>query len=139
MADPRQSRFGQFVAWDELPVLLTFVHFVACLLLACIIDFLFYRGADVLLPPHVVVIALAGCLPAPLWACLWTFLLRRAVRPRKYAPDACQSCGYNLTGNLSGICPECGVAPADAQRSPASDAPASRHPADNEPSSPEDQ
>ncbi len=24
-------------------------------------------------------------------------------------PHCCQHCGYNLTGNVSGICPECGV------------------------------
>ena len=24
-------------------------------------------------------------------------------------PDACHSCGYNLTGNTTGMCPECGT------------------------------
>src|SRR5687768_5635973 len=28
------------------------------------------------------------------------------------APDECPGCGYNLTGNTSGVCPECG-SPAD--------------------------
>lgn len=28
---------------------------------------------------------------------------------RLIAPGHCQSCNYNLTGNLSGICPECGT------------------------------
>ncbi|MGQ9648765.1 MAG: hypothetical protein ACUVXJ_01495 [Phycisphaerae bacterium] len=23
-------------------------------------------------------------------------------------PHCCQKCGYNLTGNVSGVCPECG-------------------------------
>ena len=23
-------------------------------------------------------------------------------------PGTCQQCGYNLTGNISGVCPECG-------------------------------
>jgi predicted Zn-ribbon and HTH transcriptional regulator len=23
-------------------------------------------------------------------------------------PDTCHKCGYNLTGNTSGVCPECG-------------------------------
>lgn len=32
---------------------------------------------------------------------------------RRGFPDGhCQSCGYNLTGNESGICPECGTATA---------------------------
>ncbi|MCC6359323.1 MAG: hypothetical protein IT450_11325 [Phycisphaerales bacterium] len=35
-------------------------------------------------------------------ACL---LLIRWCKP---APNTCRSCGYNLTGNVSGRCPECG-------------------------------
>jgi hypothetical protein len=27
-----------------------------------------------------------------------------------YPPGHCRRCGYNLTGNLSGVCPECGEA-----------------------------
>ena len=30
------------------------------------------------------------------------------LRVPKYAFSACQRCGYNLTGNVSGRCPECG-------------------------------
>jgi predicted Zn-ribbon and HTH transcriptional regulator len=33
--------------------------------------------------------------------------IRRVLRIR---PDHCATCGYNLTGNRSGICPECGAA-----------------------------
>jgi len=25
-----------------------------------------------------------------------------------YPPGSCQACGYDLTGNISGVCPECG-------------------------------
>ena len=28
---------------------------------------------------------------------------------RRYPKGSCQSCNYNLTGNTSGICPECGT------------------------------
>jgi len=28
---------------------------------------------------------------------------------RRIPPGHCQNCGYNLTGNVSGVCPECGV------------------------------
>lgn len=35
-------------------------------------------------------------------AVLWLFI------PRRYPACHCQNCGYNLTGNVSGICPECG-------------------------------
>jgi len=31
------------------------------------------------------------------------------IRRRRAPPDACRKCGYNLTGNVSGICPECGT------------------------------
>lgn len=30
-------------------------------------------------------------------------------RDRRIPPHCCQSCGYDLTGNTSGVCPECGV------------------------------
>lgn len=36
---------------------------------------------------------------------LW---LRRSLRPAP-VPHACENCGYNLTGNTSGVCPECGT------------------------------
>ncbi len=29
---------------------------------------------------------------------------------RRIPPGHCQKCGYNLTGNVSGVCPECGKA-----------------------------
>lgn len=31
------------------------------------------------------------------------------TQPRKHDQPVCQSCGYNLIGNESGICPECGT------------------------------
>ena len=31
-----------------------------------------------------------------------------AATGRHPAPNRCQACGYNLTGNISGVCPECG-------------------------------
>jgi len=41
--------------------------------------------------------------------------LRRNVRSFRlsegdaYPPGHCQTCGYNLTGNVSGVCSECGT------------------------------
>jgi hypothetical protein len=32
---------------------------------------------------------------------------------RRIPPGHCRKCGYNLTGNVSGVCPECGVKIAD--------------------------
>lgn len=48
----------------------------------------------------------------PVWlisaCCISSGLLfRRLTRPRR---SACARCGYDLTGNVSGICPECGRA-----------------------------
>jgi hypothetical protein len=49
----------------------------------------------------------------PLWLPLALFLLvtvaaRRVSRRRPLLPE-CETCGYNLTGNVSGQCPECGT------------------------------
>lgn len=35
-------------------------------------------------------------------------LLRSLLRRRRIPNGYCQNCGYNLTGNVSGVCPECG-------------------------------
>lgn len=46
-------------------------------------------------------------MPFLLASSVWTayeFLWRKKSRPR----DRCQKCGYSLTGNVSGRCPECG-------------------------------
>ncbi len=45
------------------------------------------------------------CLPAGA-------LLRRDPPPPR---GHCQSCAYNLTGNVSGVCPECGERRAEAE------------------------
>ena len=34
--------------------------------------------------------------------------LRRQMRSKRIAAGLCHHCGYNLTGNVSGVCPECG-------------------------------
>ncbi len=48
---------------------------------------------------------------------IWIPLLGIAIptawlwwRDRRFPSDHCQNCGYNLTGNVSGRCPECGEA-----------------------------
>ena len=35
--------------------------------------------------------------------------LRRRRNRRLKASNLCRACGYDLTGNVSGVCPECGV------------------------------
>lgn len=52
-----------------------------------------------------IVLSICGVL-----ALLLLFLRRGARREDlKRALGYCQSCGYNLYGNVSGICPECGT------------------------------
>ena len=41
-----------------------------------------------------------------------SLLLWRIGRPRRFRAGHCQSCGYDLTGNTSGRCPECGSSTA---------------------------
>jgi hypothetical protein len=50
------------------------------------------------------IILISGALPA-----IW---FRRRLRHLRIlrAVGCCPSCGYNLTGNTSGVCPECGTA-----------------------------
>jgi hypothetical protein len=42
------------------------------------------------------------------------------IRARRRARGHCAVCGYDLTGNESGVCPECGTVSAAASTSPAS-------------------
>ena len=56
-----------------------------------------------------------ACLILPLWAIALVFaLLFAALGVRRYFQRAkregvCPSCSYDLTGNVSGVCPECGT------------------------------
>jgi hypothetical protein len=36
------------------------------------------------------------------------FCVHRLGTARTLPADGCRQCGYNLTGNVSGVCPECG-------------------------------
>jgi hypothetical protein len=38
------------------------------------------------------------------------WFLRQVMRHRRKVSGLCHACGYNLTGNRSGVCPECGAA-----------------------------
>lgn len=61
-----------------------------------------HEGTSVVVPLWFVT-ACALVLPAR-WG--WRRFRRRDER----APGACVRCGYDLTGNVSGVCPECGRA-----------------------------
>ncbi|MCP4594421.1 MAG: hypothetical protein GY842_27130 [bacterium] len=47
------------------------------------------------------------CLFLPAVWFMW-FIGRSVRRHRRRRRDLCPNCGYNLTGNTSGVCPECG-------------------------------
>ena len=59
--------------------------------------------------PHAAIFFLALALP------LYRSVARRRLRARERrnqhlrSLDLCPSCGYNLRGNVSGVCPECGT------------------------------
>lgn len=38
-----------------------------------------------------------------------SFRPTREPNNRRFQPGHCQNCSYDLTGNVSGICPECGT------------------------------
>ncbi len=52
-----------------------------------------------------------------LYPCL-AFLRGPVCRWRRRKRNFCVLCGYNLTGNTSGVCPECGASVATAARAP---------------------
>ena len=47
----------------------------------------------------------AGLFGLMILYCAWMHV---ASEKRQQLPGHCQHCGYDLTGNESGICPECG-------------------------------
>lgn len=67
-----------------------------------------FRGDSVywsrlIMPCVVTVLLAAACRFAASLRCRWDTRLR-------HPPGHCQECGYDLTGNESGVCPECGKA-----------------------------
>ena len=52
---------------------------------------------------------LAAILTSPIFGVLWYLSYILWKTRNRFPCDCCSRCGYNLTGNVSGICPECGV------------------------------
>lgn len=59
-----------------------------------------------------------GTHVVPMWLIQIVATLPLAVaafaRRKRLGPECCKTCGYNLTSNVSGICPECGQACAQS-------------------------
>ena len=51
-------------------------------------------------------------LGTPVWGVIWAWLYVRLLNRlfRSMRPHCCLNCGYDLTGNVSGVCSECGKA-----------------------------
>lgn len=68
---------------------------------------------QILSPPYTGSIGLPSSFGVPLWLPSAVFGIGSAILlflpGRRFAYPACNCCGYNLTGNTSGICPECGT------------------------------
>ena len=63
-----------------------------------------YDGVHQASVPHWFLALIFAIAPA-IWFMRW--------RRRRNLPDnPCPSCGYDLTGNMTGTCPECGAAPS---------------------------
>ena len=52
------------------------------------------------------------CLVIPLWPLVVVIAIPTAWlwrRGRRHRPGHCRNCGYDLTGNVTGVCSECGT------------------------------
>ena len=54
--------------------------------------------------PLLLLIVLFGFLPAN-----WLVRYRRVLQAQRRSEGRCLNCGYDLKGNTSGVCPECGT------------------------------
>ncbi len=61
------------------------------------------------LPWAIALLALLAMLGLPVWLGVAVGRRRYRALMGRYALGHCQACGYDLTGNVSGKCPECGA------------------------------
>jgi hypothetical protein len=102
----------------KLAVLLMFAHVAAAVIVFDTLDslWLFFWASSYFTVGDAVLVWLARCLGlgAPAWGVLWAWLfVRYRNRLLLQQPGVhCVECGYDLTGNVSGRCPECGTVAA---------------------------
>lgn len=101
----RRSRLRRFLKWVGLVVC---VLLLSIWLAGVIVVNVYPPLMGTSQPPGFVWIDrldLSFLFPLVMVAIPIAFLWHRDRRPPK---GHCQKCGYNLTGNVSGVCPECG-------------------------------
>jgi len=87
--------------------------FLAIWICACVDAFLVWvgislPGVGLLAGPFVMAVALLAA-GSPWLAEAWIKYRRNAERRRRLRLGLCITCEYDLTGNVSGVCPECGT------------------------------
>ena len=97
------------VRWQLAIVLAVFTASVSCLILFGLARGIFGSRWNPGIPWAVIAVLLGvpGLIAIHL---IETWFDRHVVAPRiwRRLPDVCSGCGYSLTGNTSGGCPECG-------------------------------
>ncbi len=97
---------------------------VGGLFIDAVFDAVIYATLDGSFTTASIIIFAAASVLSLLLVPLHRFGRRSSLRDR-FAPNRCRSCGYNLEGNLSGVCPECGraIARSKDDLNPPADAP----------------
>lgn len=108
----KRFTFWLVVSFSAIHGILAFVGIVATI---CIRDFVIaYRQVGRERPFDVFVDWAIPCVfwATPLWSILWAWLYVRIMNhlARRSTQPRCFECGYDLTGNVTGVCPECGKA-----------------------------
>ncbi|UCC32219.1 MAG: hypothetical protein JSU86_08035 [Phycisphaerales bacterium] len=60
-------------------------------------------------PGTILALCLLVTSPAIIAVIVGGVVLFRHYHHRRHPPGHCQKCGYNLAGNVPGVCPECGT------------------------------
>lgn len=113
-------RLARFAAWLMFVQALLFLGMVTPVMLPAFFSPAVFRSVNALIQLMSLLVNLAICV-IPLLVLGWlTLRLSGKKRVRRLRFPRCHKCGYNLRGNVSGICPECGrplAQPVDRDKS----------------------
>jgi len=83
------------------------VWFMTCTYLAGLFGLVVcILGGSIRLDGFIGVVLFAHLICGPIFA---AWILEVGRKANRYPVGHCQACGYDLTGNVSGVCSECGV------------------------------